>query len=104
MPMLMKSGQTMKIGNAHGVEYMNGAIDEVWLFNRILSPNEITSLYINNSIPSPSNVLPDNTAVNITAGGATLDLNNFQETIGSLGGVTGNHRIVGQWRIDHRRR
>ena len=39
--------------------------------------------------------LPATTAVNITGSGATLDLNNFNQTIGSLSGVAGSSVLLG---------
>ncbi len=40
----MKSGQTMRIGNSYSDEYMNGTIDELRIYNRALSPDEIAGL------------------------------------------------------------
>ena len=39
--------------------------------------------------------LPSTTAVNITASGATLDLNGINQTIGSLSGVAGSSVLLG---------
>ena len=44
-PLLMKSGQTMKIGISYTNENMNGQIDELAIWNRTLSDTEITNLY-----------------------------------------------------------
>jgi autotransporter-associated beta strand protein len=51
---------------------------------------DITSLNL-----STPGALPTNTAVNITAVGATLDLNNLNQTIGSLSGVPGSAVVLG---------
>jgi fibronectin-binding autotransporter adhesin len=40
-------------------------------------------------------LLPSSTDVNITASGATLDLNNIDQTIGSLSGVAGSSVLLG---------
>ncbi len=40
-------------------------------------------------------LLPSTTAVNITGSGATLDLNNFSQTVGSLSGVAGSSVLLG---------
>ncbi|MBU1974497.1 MAG: LamG domain-containing protein, partial [Nanoarchaeota archaeon] len=44
-PLLMKSGQTMRIGNSWGNEYMDGIIDEVQIYNRVLDNSEIQLYY-----------------------------------------------------------
>ena len=44
-PLLMKSGQTMRIGNSAGGELMDGSIDEVRIYDRALSASEIKRLY-----------------------------------------------------------
>jgi concanavalin A-like lectin/glucanase superfamily protein len=43
-PLLMKSDQELRIGNSSGVEYMNGMIDEVRIYNRALSAAEVAGL------------------------------------------------------------
>jgi concanavalin A-like lectin/glucanase superfamily protein len=43
-PLLMKSDQELRIGNCSGVEYMNGMIDEVRIYNRALSAAEVAGL------------------------------------------------------------
>jgi Concanavalin A-like lectin/glucanases superfamily/F5/8 type C domain len=43
-PLLMKSDQELRIGNCSGVEYMNGMIDEVRIYNRALSSGEVAGL------------------------------------------------------------
>jgi autotransporter-associated beta strand protein len=69
-----------------GTAKMNGLLDEVYLFNRALSPAEVQSLYDNNTLSTNGgNVLPAATAVNV-ASGATLDLGGVSQTIASLAG------------------
>ncbi|MFC1769285.1 LamG-like jellyroll fold domain-containing protein, partial [Nanoarchaeota archaeon] len=48
-PKLMKSGETLRIGHTGytDVEYMNGSIDEVIIFNRSLSAEQIKAIYEN---------------------------------------------------------
>lgn len=46
-------------------------------------------------IPTSSGSLPSTTALNLTASGATLDLNNTTQTIGSLAGVAGTNVLRG---------
>ena len=44
MPLLMKAGQSMRIGNSSGAEWMNGLIDDVRIYNKALSAKEIKIL------------------------------------------------------------
>ncbi len=44
---------------------------------------------------STADLLPATTAVNLTASGATLDLNSLNQTVGSLSGVTGSKLMLG---------
>ena len=43
-PVLMSPSQELRIGNCSGVEYMNGMIDEVRIYNRALSAGEVAGL------------------------------------------------------------
>jgi fibronectin-binding autotransporter adhesin len=90
--LFMKAGQTMGIGNCSGAEYMNGRIDDVYLYNRALSQAEVQALA---TVPaSSSDLLPTGTALSI-ASGATLDLNGVAQTIGSLAdGGGGGGRVT----------
>jgi len=44
IPLLMKAGQSMRIGNSSGEEWMNGLIDDVRIYNKALSAKEIKIL------------------------------------------------------------
>ncbi len=44
MPLFMKPDQELRIGNCSGTEYMNGMIDEVRIYNRALSMEEVAAL------------------------------------------------------------
>ncbi len=46
-PLLMQSGQTMKIGAGSVSEYFNGSIDEVRVFNKVIDADEVSALYKN---------------------------------------------------------
>lgn len=69
-----------------GATKMTGLIDEVYLFNRALSPAEVQSLYTTNAITTaPVNALPVTTPVNV-APNATLDLAGIPQTLIGLSG------------------
>lgn len=60
-PLLMKSGQSMRIGNSFESEWMNGLIDDVRIYSQALSAAEI--LYLTGvegtiflPVPSPANI------------------------------------------------
>jgi hypothetical protein len=60
-PLLMKSGQSMRIGNSYDIEWMNGLIDDVRIYSQALSKEEI--LYLTGvegtvifPVPSPANI------------------------------------------------
>lgn len=77
-PLFMKADQLFHIGwTGYGTEYMLGRIDDVFLYGRALTGNEISALY------GGTGALPAATAVQIAAG-ATLDLNGCTQTIASL--------------------
>ena len=42
---------------SNGVSYLNGSIDELWVFNDALSPTEVSNLYSANIVPEPSTLL-----------------------------------------------
>ncbi len=78
----------------------NASYNEVRFWNGALSSNmleilhdagpdaDLNSLNLGGSLPST-------TAVNITGSGATLDLNNINQTVGSLSGVAGSSVLLG---------
>ncbi|HEX7655305.1 MAG TPA: LamG domain-containing protein, partial [Verrucomicrobiae bacterium] len=69
-----------------GAAKLNGLIDEVFMFNRALTQNEIQNLYSANTLMTNNgNVLPPGTAVTVAAG-AQLDLGGVTQTISSLTG------------------
>jgi fibronectin-binding autotransporter adhesin len=80
-----------------GTANMNGSLDDINIFSGALTAAQITSLYSTNvagALP-PSYVLPATTALNLTATGATLDLNGNQQAVASLTGVAGSQIILG---------
>ncbi|HYO09379.1 MAG TPA: LamG-like jellyroll fold domain-containing protein [Tepidisphaeraceae bacterium] len=80
-----------------GARHFNGDLDEMKFFNGALTPQQIQSLFATNTIPlvGGAQYLPAGTTVNLTAGGATLDLNGNNQTVGGLAGVTGSQVILG---------
>jgi autotransporter-associated beta strand protein len=80
----------------------NASYDEVRLWNAALDLNTLEILHdagpdadINSLNLGGNGALPSTTAVNITVGGATLDLNSINQTIGSLTGVAGSSVLLG---------
>jgi autotransporter-associated beta strand protein len=80
----------------------NDSYNEVRLWNGALSSNMLEILHdagpdanLNSLNLASMGSLPSTTAVNITAAGATLDLNNLNQTIGSLSGVAGSSVLLG---------
>jgi autotransporter-associated beta strand protein len=70
-----------------------GNLDELNFFNTALSAAQVTELMNTNSVTTAggsTQILPATTPVNITASGASLDLNGENQTIGSLAGVAGS--------------
>jgi fibronectin-binding autotransporter adhesin len=93
-PLFMKAGQTLGIGQDYTTEFFSGQLAGVYVYNRALSPAEITALY--NSVVAPtsaSNALPVGTTVTIAAG-ANLDLNGYNQKVAAMAdyapGVGGN--------------
>ena len=68
----------MTIGEAEGLFFFNGLLDEISIYNRALADTEVAQLAYS-AIPDLSPVL--------VAGGATLDLNGNTEMIGPLSGA-----------------
>ena len=68
---------------------------ELLIYDRALSDAErmAAETYLRNKWFSALNAIPDGSAVSI-AGGATLDLNGFDETIGSLSGAAGSQVLL----------
>jgi autotransporter-associated beta strand protein len=81
------SGSQMWIGGAaSGADSqvgLNGLIDEVYIYDRVLGLAEVTNLM--NSAALSSRALPAASAVTV-ASGATLDLNGYNASIGGLNG------------------
>lgn len=99
-------GSTFRIGNnATGTEFFNGAISAFFIYDSVLSPEQMTAVqtYLNwkyfggdgGDLAYTSSSLPENTAVDITASGAALDLNGNTQSIGSLKGVSGSKIYLG---------
>jgi autotransporter-associated beta strand protein len=87
------SGNQLRIGgngggeaSGDGVVGLGGLIDEVYIYNRVLSQAEIQSLHAKNS--GITSVLPSGTAANV-ASGATLDLAGLSQTVSTLTGAGG---------------
>ncbi len=83
-PLLMKAGETLKIGNSSGTEYMNGKIDDVFIFNNALSTEQVAQLYQEGVTPA-TGILPVTATVTVDAG-TTLDLNGHAQTLANLYG------------------
>ena len=86
----------MRLGGSTG-ERSYGDVGEVLVFNRALTAAE--RLQMEQYLQAKwYGVLPSKTAVNLTASGATLDLNGVNQTIGSLAGVDGSQVLLnGGW-------
>ncbi len=70
-----------------------GNLDELNFFNTALSATQVNELKNTNSVSTAGGsqqILPATTPVNITASGASLDLNSENQSIGSLAGVAGS--------------
>jgi autotransporter-associated beta strand protein len=83
-PLLMKAGQTLKIGLSSGNEYMNGKMDDVFIFNNALSADQVAQLYQEGVTP-PTGILPVTANVTVDVG-TTLDLNGHAQTLANLYG------------------
>ena len=80
----------------------NASYNEVRFWNAALSSSALEILHdagpdanLNSLNLGIAGSLPSTTAVNITGSGATLDLNNFSQTVGSLSGVAGSSVLLG---------
>jgi len=70
-----------------------GNMDELNFYNTALNVTQIGELMSGNSVTTAggsTQILPATTPVNITASGASLDLNGQNQSIGSLAGVAGS--------------
>ena len=85
VPLLMKSGQTMGIGEDFNTEYFNGSLQDVSVFGSALSSAQVAALY-NKSYPAFGNLLPTATPLTIAAG-ATLDLDGTPQQVAALSGA-----------------
>ena len=77
----------MQIGQSAPNEYMNGSIDDVYVFGSALTPAQVAALYAN------TGNLPATTPVQL-ATGATFDLNGVNQTVASLANVAGSGGVV----------
>ena len=57
------SGGIFSLGNIVNIDYFRGSIDELYVYNRLLAPNEITDLYNGGTGIFPTFVIPDNPPV-----------------------------------------
>ncbi len=80
----------------------NASYNEVRLWNLALSSTALEVLHdagpdanLDSLNLGIAGSLPSTTGVNITASGATLDINNLSQTIGSLSGVAGSSVLLG---------
>jgi hypothetical protein len=78
--------------NYNEVRFWNGAVSSgiLEILHDAGPDTNLNSLNLDNT-----GHLPSTTAVNITAGGATLDLNGVNQTINSLSGVAGSSVLLG---------
>ena len=80
-----------RLGSTNFGEYFNGLLDDIAIFNRTLTADEVLALSTQ-SVATATNIttsfLADNGTVTINGTGA-LDLNNSNETIGGLAGAAG---------------
>jgi autotransporter-associated beta strand protein len=73
-----------------------GLLDEVKFFNGALTPSQVASLFETNTVAGGGQqYLPAATAVSMPTSGASLDLNDNNQTIGSLSGVSGTSVALG---------
>ena len=90
-PLLMKSSESMGIGEDYNGEYFKGSLQNVAVFNQALSASQVAVLYSNGV---GAGILPA-TPMQIAAG-ATLDLNGAYQTVASLSDLTpGGYPLAG---------
>ncbi len=85
-PLLMKAGQSLKIGQSSPGEYMNGQLDDVAIYGAALTSDQVARLF-SGEIANP---LPYAASVTVAAG-ATLDLGGNAQT---LNGLTGSGLVT----------
>jgi len=109
------SSAVVKIGTGHSNRYLDGIIDEVFLYNRGLSDTEIEDLYLN-ALGDP--LLLETTEVRVTADSTLDPVSSGQASFGTLtmednsilalsgtapsidfGGVTGEGTIAGDFSV-----
>ena len=84
-PLLMKAGEILKIGNSSATEFMNGKMDDVYIYGSALSGDQVKALYQEGTAASAGNQLATNANLTV-ATGAIVDLNGHTQTIGGLSG------------------
>jgi len=84
-PLLMKAGQTLRIGNSYTGEFMNGKMDDVYIYGSALSVDQVMALYQEGTTASAGNQLATSAVLTVAAG-ARVDLNGHAQTLGGLSG------------------
>jgi fibronectin-binding autotransporter adhesin len=92
------------VGQGFGGQQYVGSLGEIVIYNSALNATDkarveayLAAKWL--GIGSLANILPTTTDVNITASGASLDLNNVNQQISSLGGVAGSLVTMGSGRL-----
>jgi autotransporter-associated beta strand protein len=79
-----------------GAANFSGDLDEIKFFSIALNGTQVLGLFNNNVVPGGgSQYLPTATPVTLGASGATLDLSDNNQVIGSLTGVAGSNVLLG---------
>lgn len=84
-PLLMKAGQTLKIGLSSTGEFMNGKMDDVYIYSSALTADQVKALYQEGTAASSGNQLSTSADLTVAAG-ATVDLNGHAQEIATLSG------------------
>ena len=85
------------MANLDGNLHLAGDLDQVEFYNGSLNAAQIGTLFNTDTIAGGSQqYLPTNTALNLAASGAGIDLNDNSQVIGSLKGVGGTNVLLGQ--------
>ena len=88
---------TDTLANLDGNLHLAGDLDQVEFYNGSLNAAQIGTLFNTDTIAGGSQqYLPTNTALNLAASGAGIDLNDNSQVIGSLKGVGGTNVLLGQ--------
>lgn len=100
--LIAADGGTVGRGPTNSVNYYNGGIGEIIIFasnlseaDRLIVQGYLQNKWFGSTTFTAADLLPTDTAVNITASGATLDLNGVNQQIGSLDGVAGSAVTLG---------